>query len=129
MRTRAAVLDAFGFGMTDDQAVDVRPGLGRDPLDVVGERRLPRNFEGMCEAAEAHKAAGVGEVERELLVAEAVHLLDESSVQHLLGREPGASRTLGPIPAQVFNKGSNGSTLGGFRRGIMARVSSHDNSG
>jgi hypothetical protein len=42
---RAAVLDAHGFGMANDQVVDIRPGLGRDALDVVGKRRLARNRE------------------------------------------------------------------------------------
>jgi hypothetical protein len=41
-------------------------------------------------------------MEGELFVAEAVHLLDERSTQHLLAREAGPPRTLGPVPAQVF---------------------------
>jgi hypothetical protein len=98
----AAVLDALAFGMADDDAVDLFPSLRGDPLDVVGERRLPGNLKGVREAAEAHIAAGVSEVEGELLVAEAVRLLDDGSAQHLLGREAGTSRTPGPVSLQVF---------------------------
>lgn len=78
------------------------PGLLGDPLDVVGECRLAGNLEGVREVAEAHVAAGVGEMEGELLVAEAVHLLDDGSAQNLLGRDAGPSRTLGLVTSQVF---------------------------
>ena len=71
------VLDSFDVRVAHEQMIDLLPGFAGDAFDVVRERRLAGNLERMSEAAEARVGARVGQVEGELLVAEAVHLLDE----------------------------------------------------
>ncbi len=98
-------LDSPESGVTQQLLVDPLPRLRSDTLDVLLQRRLLGGRLVDAESTEGAVAARVREMERKLLVAEAVHLFDDQGAQHLLGRQPFASLVrvdaLGGTPKQI----------------------------
>src|SRR5436190_6226404 len=89
------VVDLIVDGVLDEDYVDPLERERFDLLDVSLEGLLVGYWAADIEAAERPVADGVGEVERELVVAEPAELLHEDHTQHLLAAHslPAASRT------------------------------------
>ena len=92
----AATLYAAVDGKLNDAAMDGLQGLWRQSFDRGLKSRFFRCALGNAQAAEGPVAAGVGEMEGQLPVAEAVHLLEDQSSHYLLGAQ--ASRTRSTLP-------------------------------
>jgi len=61
-----AVLDALILGIPYKYPVDLLPRLGRNPLDVASQRRLPRNLLWTRKATKPPIRIRVGQVEGEI---------------------------------------------------------------
>ena len=61
--------------------------LGLDALDVLGQRRALGRPIGDPELAKGPVRLGVGKVKRQLVIAEAIHLLDHHGSQNLSSGE------------------------------------------
>jgi len=80
-------VEASGF--LDDEAVDEFEGLRLDLLDVLLQRGFAGRLFINAKTAESAVTAGVGQVEGQLLVAEAVHLLENQGPQDLVAGQAG----------------------------------------
>src|SRR6188474_1643598 len=74
----------------DERTVNTLQRLRTDLLDVALQGRLLRGAVGEADEAERAIALRVGQVERELLVAEPVRLLDQHRTQDLFAAHAGA---------------------------------------
>ena len=101
----SSVLDPPGLGVQENHMIDLVPGRLRDPLDVLGQRRLPWDIERMSEPHETSIAEGVGQVERQVLVAEPRHLLDDRRPQRDVRAQARPTSSLvprGSLILQIF---------------------------
>ena len=87
----AAGLDACGAGMHHQQVVDLSERLGAHPLDVALQGGMAGRCLEWADSAEAAKAPGVREVEGQVAIAEAVHLLEDEGSKDLLSRDSGST--------------------------------------
>lgn len=81
----AAFLDFPFRGLRKKDAIDRLLGFGTHPLDVTLEGGARGRLVDEAEAAEGAIRARVFKVKGEHVVAEAVHLLDQESLERLLG--------------------------------------------
>ena len=91
--------------------MDGLPGCGPDAFDVLLQRRLLRRFAVKAQSTEGTVGCGIRQVEGQLLVAEASHLLEDRDAQNLLGGQAvaafaGVDPTLAAA-AEVFVEEAN----------------------
>src|SRR5262249_49716874 len=80
----STVLDAQCLSVSDEHAIDVLERLRAHELDVALQRRPLRWFLREADQAERAIALRVSEMQRELLVAEPIRLLNDQRAKNLL---------------------------------------------
>jgi len=88
----ATVLDPQLLGRGHHEPIDEFQRLGLNPLEVLLQSRFAGGLLVDAEPAKRAIAARVGQMEGQLLVAEAVHLLQDHKAQDLVAGQAGTTR-------------------------------------
>jgi hypothetical protein len=89
------LFNVFLFGVTQDVAIYILPGLIRDALNIAIQGRFFKALIGNADATKPPQAARVDDVEGQFLISETEKSFDYDTSQHLVSTHTLGAGTLG----------------------------------